>query len=59
MSSCTFDNSNAREFGLYSVGSIGWDIISTSRVVRPSVSLKQGTIILGGSGTATDPYIVG
>ena len=57
LSPFNFDSSNARWFALTSSGSLS-DYLVYSCGVRPSVSLKQGTAISGGSGTATDPFIV-
>ena len=56
-----FDGSYAFEFALSSVGSLGFDIVGSSYGVRPSVSLQPGIAMTGtgGSGTATDPFIVG
>ena len=58
LSPYTFDGSYAFGFVLGSdVGSAGKSVDS-SRGVRPSVSLKQGIEVTGGSGTATDPFVV-
>ena len=45
-------------FDLNDDGNISTNILAESSGVRPSVSLKPGIGITGGSGTAEDPYIV-
>ena len=56
-----FANSAIWGFFLYPKGSLGIGAFYSlpSYGVRPSISLKQGTAISGGSGTAEDPFIVG
>ena len=56
-----FNSSNAYEFNLDSDGNLNHHFVIGlfgTYGVRPSVSLKSGTAISGGSGTATDPFIV-
>ena len=53
-----FNGSVARAFDLNSNGSLDTSGVGNSSGVRPSVSLKSGTAISGGSGTATGPFIV-
>ena len=45
--------------GLYSTGSIDWYYVVNSVGVRPSVSLQPGIGMTGGSGTSTDPFVIG
>ena len=59
LSSYDFYYSNATDFNLFGSGYMDAYGASGSTGVRPSISIKQGTVITGGSGTATDPYIVG
>ena len=44
--------------GVYSDGSAGGDVVDNGLGVRPSVSLKPGTMFNGGSGKVDDPYIL-
>ena len=53
-----FSRSVAGGFALYSTGGIDWLGVGSSFGVRPSVSLKPGITITGGSGTATDPFAI-
>ena len=52
------NSAGAAGFGLTSNGNFGSINVYGFYGVRPSVSLKSGTAISGGSGTATDPFIV-
>ena len=59
LSPYSFSNSYAGGFNLYSEGSLGVSYGNGAyRGVRPVVSLKSGAATTGGSGTATDPFIV-
>ena len=49
----------AYEFGLASSGYFDYFNVTGSLGGRPVVSLKQGIVMTGGSGTATDPFVVG
>ena len=50
---------NAIDYLLGNVGNIHNTNVSSSLAIRPVISLKLGTAISSGSGTATEPYIVG
>ena len=54
-----FYSTGAYEFGLDSGGLLRSNYVHFSNEVRASVSLKPGIAITGGSGTATDPFVVG
>ncbi|MBO5121430.1 MAG: hypothetical protein J6C28_07100, partial [Bacilli bacterium] len=45
-------------FYLYSSGYLSGSNVNNTRGVRPSVSLKLGTLISGGDGSVSTPYIV-
>ena len=47
-----------RNFSLSSLGGLSYGDSYDSYGVRPVISLKSGTVISSGSGTATDPFIV-
>ena len=49
----------ATSFYLSSTGNYTYAYITNSNGLRPSISLKQGTVLSSGSGTSTDPFIVG
>ena len=49
----------AFKFGLDSDGDLGNGLVSNSYGVRPSVSLQPGIAMTGGSGTSTDPFVIG
>ena len=53
-----FNSSAACEFGLYYDGTLR-NFLNTSIGVRPSVSLQPGIVKTGGSGTATEPFVIG
>ena len=48
----------ARGFVLYSDGHINYSNVNGAYGVRPAISLVSGTTISGGSGIATDPWVV-
>jgi hypothetical protein len=48
---------SADGFSVGSNGYLGNGIVSSTRGVRPVISLAPGTHVLG-SGTATDPWVV-
>ena len=50
---------DASGFSLASDGRLNVNLVIDSYGVRPSVSLQPGIAMTGGSGTATDPFIVG
>ena len=58
LSPYNFDSSYASGFGLYSDGSLSSPTGFYNGGVRPSISLKPGSTISGGTGTAEDPFIV-
>ncbi len=53
-----FSDTGAHGFGLGSSGDFGSNSVYGSYGLRPSVSLKPGTIISGGNGNSESPYIV-
>ena len=53
-----FSDSYAYEFILYSTGNLSYHSVNGSNGVRPVLSLQPGIGMTGGSGTATDPFIV-
>ena len=60
LSPSSFNGSFAGGFTLYSSGALYYDIVYTSRGVRPSVSLQPGIGMTGGgSGTAAEPFVIG
>ena len=54
-----FFGSDAVEFSLGYDGDLSNGVVSNSVVVRPVVSLQPGIAKTGGSGTATDPFVIG
>ena len=51
---------SAREWGLYSAGYLGgWWGVNSSLGARPVINLKSDTLITGGIGTGSDPFVVG
>ena len=58
LSPSDFYTSGAREFSLTSSGRLDNNRVYVSNGVRPSVSLKQGIEVTGGSGTSTDPFVI-
>lgn len=54
-----FDGGYAREFNVYHGDFITGMVSGTNFGVRSVVSLVPGTIVTGGDGTPTNPYIVG
>ena len=58
LSPSDFKNWSASGFYLTSPGSLNDLKVDDYYGLRPSVSLKRGTTISGGSGTATDPFII-
>ena len=53
-----FDSWKARELTLSSSGNFGYVGVSSFSGARPSISLKQGTVLSSGNGTSTNPFIV-
>ncbi|MBR7042515.1 MAG: hypothetical protein IKI04_03335, partial [Bacilli bacterium] len=53
-----FGFSGATQFIMPSSGTLMNGYVNTAYGVRPSVSLKPGTILTGGDGTSTNPYTV-
>lgn len=51
-------NGYANEFYLGSYGYLGNDFVYYTSGVRPAISLKPGTAIAGGDGTATNPWTI-
>lgn len=58
LSPCHFHAWSAGEFDLKSSGLFSADDVTGSFGARPSISLKQGTVLSGGNGTSTSPFIV-
>ena len=58
LSPCHFDGSVAHGFALASDGYLPGHTVHGPRGARPSVSLKPGIEVTGGSGTATDPFVI-
>ncbi|MBO5120362.1 MAG: hypothetical protein J6C28_01585, partial [Bacilli bacterium] len=58
LSPYNFSSNVALGFSLYSSGALNFDYVNGTRGVRPSVSLKLGTLISGGDGSVSTPYIV-
>ena len=54
-----FHTNHALNLILYDRGSIDSSSVGISKYLRPVISLKKGTVLSSGSGTATDPFIVG
>ena len=50
--------SSTCEYALESSGTMNGYVLSYTYGVRPSVSLKPGTVISSGNGTANNPYVV-
>lgn len=48
----------AREFYLNSGGNLSNNYVNDSYGVRPAISLKPGTTVVDGEGTATDPWMI-
>ncbi len=59
LSPYSFYGSYASKFVLRFLGDLGTGDVDSSFGVRPSVSLKPGIAKTGGSGTATDPFVIG
>ena len=53
-----FHTNHALNLILYDRGSIDSSSVGISKYLRPVISLKKGTVLSSGSGTATDPFIV-
>ena len=53
-----FYSNNANTFGVYTGGLFYANYVTFSSGVRPAISLKSDTLVIGGSGTANDPYII-
>ena len=65
MSPSVFNNTSAGEFSLnggniisYSVNGIVSTNVSSTRGIRPAISIKPGQLVTKGTGTVTDPYII-
>ena len=59
LSPFNFNISNASGFTLRSTGHLYNGNVTDSYGVRPSVSLQPGIGMTGGSGTVTDPFVIG
>ncbi len=46
------------EIAEYHINFNGWSAEGTGYSLRPVVSLKPGTMLLGGTGTTADPYVI-
>ena len=53
-----FNSSVAYGFYLDPIGNLTRNYVTYSRGVRPSVSLQPGIEVTGGTGTATDPFVI-
>ena len=53
-----FDRWTAGGFSLDSSGYFSGDYVAGSLGARPSISLKQGTVLSSGSGTSADPFMI-
>ena len=53
-----FFDSNAKVRNVYTVGSLGFNLVNISYGSRPAVSLSTGTIISSGTGSEADPWVV-
>ena len=53
-----FNGTYAYELANYPGGDSGSTNTTSSWSVRPVVSLKADTVVLGGSGSSNDPYII-
>ena len=58
MSPCYYGTNDSRVYQVSSSGDIDYNIVNYSAGIRPLVSLKAGTKISNGDGTANNPYIV-
>lgn len=58
LSPCFFLNGSASGEFIFRIAALNAVMVSSSKGVRPVLSLKSGTAISSGSGTATDPFIV-
>ena len=58
MSPDSFTDVNARNFRVNSTGMYLSIITDKKAGIRPVISLKQGTSMISGTGTPTDPYVV-
>ena len=53
------NSAGARAFHMAATANLSTDYINISHGIRPSISLKPGTILSSGNGSAASPYIVG
>ncbi len=58
MSPHSFYYSSAIQLLMYGYGYMNYGNMYSSYGIRPAISLKHGTPIVSGTGTATDPYII-
>jgi hypothetical protein len=58
MSPHSFYYTSAIQFIMYSYGYLNYGNMYSAYGIRPAVSLKYGTLVTTGSGTAIDPYII-
>lgn len=58
MSPYLFNGSNAGVFYIGTEGSYGWTAVNYGWGVRPVINLRSDIKYFGGSGTASDPYVV-
>ena len=58
LSPSDFGNYNAREFNLYSTGGFSVSSAYNTSGLRPSVSLKPGTVVVEGNGSSNSPYVI-
>ena len=59
LSPYNFGNLSAGGFSLSSAGRFGYSNVGSASGLRPVVSLQPGIAMTGGSGTATDPFVIG
>ena len=58
LSPSDFYNDGAREFDLYTYGSVNSNDVYYAGGLRPAVSLKPGTPVISGEGTVSSPYLI-
>ena len=59
LSANNWNSGNANEFNVNSNGNLNNNNVNNSDGVRPVVSLRTSTLVTKGTGTETDPYVIG
>ena len=59
LSPCFFDDRYDNAINVYDTGLTSYAYAFGDNSLRPAVSLASGTVITGGNGTQTNPYVVG